>query len=397
MTSTPTAGLTPVYLASLVCSMGMMGFVALAGPLAAALGLSAAQIGLSATAGGLGWVLAARAWGRAADRIGRRQVLLLGVAGFAVFYLGLCLVAQAGAAWGLPAMAALAGLIAARFAMGLTYAAVPAAANALIADRFAPEARAGAMGRLGAAQASGLLLGPAVVALSAGPSPVLPLFLLALLPVPVLAVLTLRLPADRPAAGAGPAPALPLADARLRRPLVAALAAMTAVGIAQIVVGFLALERLGLPGPAATRLAGGALAAVGVALIVAQVVVGRLGWAAGRLMATGGVIAAAGFAASAFAPTAATLIAAYALAGFGAGWVFPAISALAANAVGAGEQGRAAGSVSTAFGLGAMIGPALGGVAYGLGDSLPLLFGAGLMLVPLIAGAGATPPRGAVS
>ncbi len=45
---------------------------------------------------------------------------------------------------------------------------------------------------------------------------------------------------------------------------------MTAVGIAQIVVGFLALDRLRLPGPAATRLAGGALAAVGVALIVAQ-------------------------------------------------------------------------------------------------------------------------------
>jgi len=48
------AGLVPLHLASLVCSIGMMGFVTLAGPLAATLGLTAAQIGLSATAGGLG-------------------------------------------------------------------------------------------------------------------------------------------------------------------------------------------------------------------------------------------------------------------------------------------------------------------------------------------------------
>ena len=177
-------------------------------------------------------------------------------------------------------------------------------------------------------------------------------------------------------------PALPMTDPRLRVPALAALTAMTAVGIAQIVVGFLALDRLGLPGPAATRLAGGALAAVGVALIVAQVMVGRLGWPPARLMAAGGLIAAAGLAASALAGTGATLVAGYALAGFGAGWVFPAISALAANAVGDQEQGRAAGSVSTAVGLGAMLGPALGGITYGLGDIWPLLIGAALLLVP---------------
>jgi MFS transporter, DHA1 family, tetracycline resistance protein len=375
--------LAPIYLASMVCSMGMMGFVALAGPLAAALGLSAAQIGLSAMAGGLGWVLAARTWGRAADQLGRRPVLLMGVGGFAAFYMILCLTAQAGAAWGLPAMAVLAGLIAARFAMGLTYSAVPAAGNALIADRFAPEARAGAMGRLGAAQAAGLLLGPAFVVFTAGPSPVLPLFLLALAPLPVLFVLAVKLPADLTARRGTPIPALPLTDARLRGPVIAALGAMTAVGIAQIVVGFLALDRLSLPGPTATRLAGGALAAVGVALIVAQVAVGRLGWTPVTLIATGGVITATGFLAAAFASTGPALILAYALAGFGAGWVFPAISAIAANAVNGNEQGRAAGSVSTALGLGAMLGPAVGGALYGLGSEFPLLLGAALATVPI--------------
>jgi MFS transporter, DHA1 family, tetracycline resistance protein len=378
--------LTPIHLATLVCSMGMAGFVAVAGPLAAALGLSAAQLGLSATAGGLGWVLTARAWGRAADRIGRRRVLLVGVAGFAVFYLALAVVAQAGAAWGLAPLVALAGLIGARFAMGVTYSAVPAASNALIADRFAPAARAGAMGRLGAAQAAGLLLGPAFVAAAAGPSPVVPLLLLALLPLPALALLAARLPADQPAAAGAVMPPLPLGERRLRRPVVAGLAAMLAVSIAQIVVGFIALDRLGLTDTAATRLAGAALAAVGFALIAAQIAVARLGWSPGRLMSTGAAIAAVGLFAAALASSPAALVAAYAIAGLGAGWVFPAISAMAANAVGPDEQGRAAGSVSTALALGAMLGPLLGGAVYAMNDAWPLMLAAAIVTIPIAAG-----------
>jgi MFS family permease len=64
------------------------------------------------------------------------------------------------------------------------------------------------------------------------------------------------------------------------------------------------------------------------------------------------------------------------------GWVFPPISALAAHAVGPKEQGRAAGSVSTALGLGAMLGPALGAITCGLGDIWPLLIGVALRPVP---------------
>jgi MFS family permease len=376
--------------------MGMMGFVAMAGPLAAGLGLNAGQIGLSAMAGGLGWVLASRPWGSAADRLGRRTVLLTGLAGYGLFYLALCCVALAGLQGWLGAGLVLIGLIVARFAIGLSYAAVPAAATAVIADHYAPDARPAAMGRLGAAQASGMLLGPAFVALTAGPSPVWPLFVLAGLALPVFVLMAWQLPADKPASEDVPASALPLHDLRLRAPAVAALATMVAVGIAQIVVGFLALDRLDLPGPAATRLAGGALAAVAVALIVAQILVGRLRWSTGRLMLVGAVVTALGFVAAALAPNPITLVAGYALAGLGAGWVLPSISAMAANAVRADEQGRAAGTVSTALGMGSMIGPALGGLAYGAGDVWPLLISASMLLVPAAVGLGSgrsTPER----
>lgn len=366
--------LLPLYLATAICSMGMMGFVAAAGPLAEAIGLEAWQIGLSATAGGLGWVLSARAWGRASDHAGRKPVLVFGLVGFTIAYLALCLSAQAGIGWGLAPLTALFALVVTRFGMGLSYSAIPAAGNAMIADRFAPDARAGAMGRLGAAQAAGLMLGPAFVAIAAGPSPTTPLFLLALLPLPVLAFLILRLPRSPKREGESVQP-LALSDPRLLVPVLAAFAAMIAVGIAQIVIGFVALDRLNLPGPEAMRFAGIALSAVGIALIVAQMVVARLGWQPFILMRAGGALATIGFIAAAFAPNALVLASSYALAGFGAGWVFPAISAAAANAVSADEQGRAAGSVSSAFGLGAVFGPVVGGVLYDFSAALPFLAG----------------------
>lgn len=119
--------------------------------LAAALDLEAWHIGISATAGGIGWVLSARLWGKTADRIGRKPVLLMGLAGFILGYLVLCLAVVAGERLQISAFLVLSVLILSRFFMGLSYSAVPAAGAAVIADSHCAEDRAGAMGRLGAA------------------------------------------------------------------------------------------------------------------------------------------------------------------------------------------------------------------------------------------------------
>ncbi|MEM6941168.1 MAG: MFS transporter [Pseudomonadota bacterium] len=369
------SSLAPIYVASMVCSMGMMGFVAASGPLAVSLSLEAWQIGLSAMAGGLGWVLSARYWGRTADKVGRKPVLLGGLTGFILGYAVLCLGVLAGQHWNLAAPAVLTILIVSRFGMGLSYSAVPAAGAAVIADRFTADERSGAMGRLGAAQASGLLLGPGAVALLAGSSPSMVLVILALLPIFALGFILARLPNDMPRADAT-AKHLALSDPRLIRAVLSAVLAMIAVGIAQIVIGFVAMDRLSLPENAALLLAGSALTAVGISLIVAQLVVKSLGWHPTTLIRVGSGIAALGCLAAAVAPTPFSLVLSYALAGFGAGWAFPGINAYAANSVSREEQGRAAGAVSSAMGLGAMLGPLLGGFAYQLSEMLPLLIAA---------------------
>ncbi|HCF4166808.1 TPA: MFS transporter, partial [Pseudomonas aeruginosa] len=165
--------------------------------------------------------------------------------------------------------------------------------------------------------------------------------------------------------------ALALGDRRLRRPLAVGFVAMFSVTVAQITVGFFALDRLRLDSADAARVAGIALTAVGVALILAQLLVRRLDWPPPRLIRVGGLVAAIGFAAVCFADSPPLLWLAFFVAAAGMGWVFPAVSALNANAVRAEEQGAAAGTLVAVHGLGLISGPLLGTLLHQLDSRAP--------------------------
>jgi len=366
----------PVLLALMVAtfsgSLAMMAFVALVGPIARAAGLAPWQAGLAVTASGVMWMLGARPWGLASDRHGRRAVLLLGAAGFALAYWLLCLFVDAALRWQLPPLLALLGLVAGRALVGGTYAAIPAAGGALIADRMPPDRRAPAMALLGAGSGAGLVTGPALAALLVPWGLSAPLLVTAAAPLLALLVLwrwvPARPPQDRPARKA-----IALLDPRLRRPMAIGFAAMFSVAIAQVSVGFYALDRLGLTPEAAARAAGTALLLVGVALLLSQALAARIRLAPERMIAVGTLVAALGFGAVVLADRAAILGACYFVAAAGMGWVFPAFPALAANAVGPAEQGGAAGAIGAAQGLGMVVGPVAGGLLYMSGPALPYL------------------------
>ncbi|HDS1034930.1 TPA: MFS transporter, partial [Stenotrophomonas maltophilia] len=171
-------------------------------------------------------------------------------------------------------------------------------------------------------------------------------------------------------------------DPRLRLPQLAAFLAMVSVTIAQVTVGFFAIDRFALDAAAGARMAGIALTAVGVGLILAQVLVMKLEVHPRRWIMLGALISGLGFASVAAVQQPWQLPAAYALAAFGMGFVFPSFQALAADAVQAHEQGAAAGTVAAAQGLGMVVGPMLGTLLYRGGASLPyLLVGALLLLL----------------
>ncbi|HIE5355238.1 TPA: MFS transporter [Stenotrophomonas maltophilia] len=381
-------GLPALVLAALIGTMAMMSFVAVIGPVVRLLGLSEWHAGLSVTAAGVLWMLAARRWGQLSDRIGRKRVLLLAMGAYTGIYLALAMFIDVALQVTPPVVVSVLVLVGARGLIGLFYAAVPPTAAAVIADQAPAGQRTQFLARLGSANALGMVLGPAAAGWLAYTHLSLALYVAALLPLLALALLAWRLPSTAPAAGASSARRTPLGrlDPRLRLPQLAAFLAMVSVTIAQVTVGFFAIDRLGLAAAEGARMAGIALTAVGVGLILAQALVMKLEVPPRRWIVLGALIAGIGFASVATVQQPWQLPAAYALAAFGMGFVFPSFQALAADAVQAHEQGAAAGTVAAAQGLGMVVGPMLGTLLYRGGPSLPyLLVGVLLLLLCVLA------------
>jgi len=393
--------LQPLLLAALLGTMAMMAYVAVVGPVVRRLGLPEWVAGLSITAGGVFWMVLARWWGRQSDRRGRKPVLLIGLAVFAATYLVLAAGVDGALreALGLPATIVL--LVVTRCLVGAFYAAVPPTAAALIADHTTPAERPAQMARLGTANAVGMVLGPAAAGALAAWDLSLALYAAAALPAMALAVIAFGLPREMPAtadarsggtgsstsAGAGPAhrPSVGRFDPRLRHASLTAFVAMASVAVAQVLVGFFAIDRLGLDTSAGARVAGFSLATVGLALIVSQQFVMRMkNVPLMRWVWLGASIAGVGFGCVALASTPTALLLCYGVAAFGMGFVFPSFQAMAANAVERHEQGAAAGTVSAAQGLGMVLGPLAGTLLYRVAPGLPYaLVGGALLLLGL--------------
>jgi MFS family permease len=314
---------------------------------------------------------------------------MLAMSAYTVVYIALAVFIDVALQAVPPVLVSVLVLVGARGLIGLFYAAVPPTAAALIADKAPTGQRAKFLARLGSANALGMVLGRP---LPAGWP--IPTFrwrcVAALLPLLALALLAWRLPATPPVVGASAQRRAPMSrlDPRLRLPQLAAFIAMVSVTIAQVTVGFFAIDRLGLDAAAGARMAGIALTAVGVGLILAQALVMKLEVHPRRWIILGALISGIGFASVAGVQQAWQLPAAYALAAFGMGFVFPSFQALAADAVEAHEQGAAAGTVAAAQGLGMVAGPMLGTLLYRGGPSLPyLLVGALLLLLCALAAA----------
>lgn len=379
------SGLPALVFAAWVGTMAMMAFVAVIGPVVRLLGLSEWHAGLSVTAAGVLWMLSARRWGALSDRIGRRRVLLIALAAYAVIYIVMAVFVDTALQAPPAVWLSVLVLVGTRALVGLFYAAVPPTAAALVADEAAPGQRAGAMAKLGSANALGMVIGPAAAGWVAFHDLALTLYVAALLPVLALLVIAWRLPsAPPPAAPAnGPRAALAWYDPRLRLPVMAVFAAMISVTIAQVTVGFFAIDRLQLAPATGARMAGLALTAVGAGLIVAQMLVMTFKtMPPRRWIALGAVISGVGFAAVSLVQAPWQLLATYALAAFGMGFVFPSFQALAADSVQAHEQGAAAGAVASVQGLGMVIGPMVGTLLYRAAPSAPYLL-VGLVLLGL--------------
>ena len=147
----PQFDMRPLLVSATVCTVSMMAFVALIGPLARVFDLRPWQAGATVTVSGVLWMVLAPMWGRLSDSRGRRAALLACIAGFAVSYIALCVFVDLALRFHVGAFLAFAGLLISRAAIGAFYAGVPTTSFALVADHTPPEKRASAMAAMGAA------------------------------------------------------------------------------------------------------------------------------------------------------------------------------------------------------------------------------------------------------
>ncbi|MCE2573052.1 MFS transporter [Motilimonas eburnea] len=368
-----------LFLLNAVCMTAMMAVIPVIGPIIREIGLMEWHGGLVVAISGITWLLSAKKWGEASDNKGRKPLLLLATFGYGVSFLLMTIWLDMSLQGSFNTLVILVGLILVRALVGLFLAAITPISNALVADITLADQRQAAMATIGAASAIGLVAGPAIGGGLSQYSLTLPLYVLSSLPLLAWLLIKLRLPETK-AAQQAPDQPISFFDPRLRFAALAMFACMFAVLTAQIIIGFLVLDRIRDTPESAAQLAGIVLAITGVTLGITQGLVAQIkhNLLLKSLMA-GPIAASAGLLTIALAHSAVVLIVGYMLLAIGLALLFPAIQAMAANAVNQDEQGAAAGTISAIQGLCSILAPLVATILYQAHPGLPYWTAAVLM------------------
>lgn len=338
-------------------------------------GATALTVGLLSTSFSAMQFVFAPLWGRLSDRVGRRPVILLGLAGSSVSYLAF------GMARTLPA------LFAARIFAGIAGANIPTA-QAVFADVTTPENRAKGMGLFGAAFGLGFIFGPAIGGFLSRYGNSAPAFFASGLSLvnfaAALVVLpeTLR-PEHRAVRPAGRIAALRAALARPHVPLLLLIGFLAVAAFASYEATF-ALFSERVHGFTASSI-GYVFALVGLVMVVVQGgLVGRAVRLIGEhhLVPASLAVVAAGLLMIPATRSVAALMTACAIMAAGMGFNNPTLMALVSRYSSAEDQGGVMGLVQSLNSLARIAGPLWGGFAFDhLGIGTPYVSGAAVMSV----------------
>ena len=326
--------------------------------------------------------LAAPVWGRLSDRVGRRPVLLISLAGAAVAYV---LLGLAENIWTLFAARAAGGVMAGNISAAFAY----------VADITTRENRARGMGVIGAAFGLGFIAGPAIGGLLAGSDPVhadfrTPAFAAAALSTAALIVALFVLKESLPEetrkrlAATPPQKRFDQLREALKQPnlglliLLTFLATFVFAGL-ESTFAMWSRRQFGW-GPEQNGYLFAYVGLLGAA--IQGGLIGRLARWFGEtwLIIQGAAALAIGVAMIPFSHTLPMLLAAMTIAGYGFSVISPSLSSLISLQVGDSEMGGVMGVTRSAATMARFIGPAWAGVLFGtLGRDWPYFAGALVM------------------
>jgi len=370
-------GLGLLLVAVLLAFTAQQMLVPLLAPLARELALSETSLGLVITLAATVVVLASPVWGRAVDRLGRRRVLVLGLALAGAGLLGFAAVSAAGLDDRLGPGPVLGLFLLTRGVLfGAGIAAVPVVALAWASATTEGESeRTRAVGLVGAAQGLSLVLGAAVGGALAAVTLLLPLLVAPTVLLATLLAVHMALPAEPAVAPAeGPRVRLSPWDRRLLALLGVGFVLHLSLALLVVVLGFLVADRLGRDAEGTAGAVGLALTVTGLVLVATQgAIVPTLRWPALRLLRVGLPLAAAAFGLLTTAGALWSITACLALLALGLGLAIPGYTTAPTLLVEPAEAGAVSGLVSATNALSFVVGPLLGTALYERAQSAPLL------------------------
>jgi len=326
--------------------------------------------------------LAAPLWGRLSDRIGRRPVMLMTIAGTAA---SLLLLGLAGS---------LVGLFAARI-LGGAFAANISVASAYITDITEEHERTRWMGVLGACFGVGFVLGPIIGGVLAPYGYAVPMLTAAgIATVNLLhAAVRLKEPAGHVLGAAVEEGRLSvLSDPEVRRLCLSYFAFSVAVSQLETVFAFYMIDRFAYDAREV------AFILVAMAVVMGGVQGGGMKALSARfrersMIVTGSALLAVALFAVPEAPTVPLLIAVLLGAAFGRAIVHPSLLSLTSKTATPANRGAVMGTFQSSASLARVIGPVAAGALYDVRVALPFWLAAGLLVGVVAVGRGLPEPE----
>jgi multidrug resistance protein len=338
-------------------------------------GATAFTVGLLATSFSLMQFIFAPIWGRLSDRVGRRPIILLGLLGSCLSYLGF---GMAGT---------LTALFAARIFAGIAGANIPTA-QAVVADLTTPENRARGMGMVGAAFGLGFIFGPAIGGFLSRYGYAMPAFFASALSLANFVAAWFLLPETlkpehRAIERVGRMDALRTALARPHLPLLLLIGFLVVAAFSAFESTFALFAERTYAFHASTI--GYVFAFVGIILVIVQgFLVGKVVRHIGEhhIVPASLAIVAIGLLMIPGTRSVAALLVANGVMAVGMGFNNPALMSLVSRYTAAEDQGGVMGLTQSLNSLARIIGPMWGGFAFdNLGIGMPYISAAGIMAI----------------
>lgn len=346
-------------------------------PLSRAMGLAEWHIGAAISLAAVMVTVLSQRWGRASVSVGRKPVLVFalslaltaGIIFAVVTYLRMSFMISAGIA--------ATGIIIARGGFfGAAVAAVPPTGQALIAELTPDEqSRVKGMATFGASFNIAAMAGALISGLLAAWWLLAPVYATPISVGIALVVALVFIPKSESNTLLENPPSLSPADRRIRPYLIVGFGMFFAMGVLQIITGFIVQDRFGYEPSQAVLITGIAMLASGGGTVFSQLVlVPRLSWPPRRLLRIGlSLVCVSALVVALPVPIIVLLGAAIGI-GVGMGLAAPGYNAGASLSVKPEEQGAVAGLLSATGGLTWVFAPITGTLVYGWNNVAAVLF-----------------------